>query len=260
MEKLEVLNILKRGLMLYKSNFGMFIKASLIYFTILFCSSVITLVYGLQQSNVMMYVEMLFTLITIYFTFRLTITIYIMARDLIKSQETSLKSTYGEAKQYFWRYIGNTILITFPMMIPLSFIQHIQRNPLPLLYKLPQLAVVGVLSGIIASYFYFAPISVALEPDLPKRIRYSIKLVRGNLFQVFLALCISSFIFSLPSYLFKFIEIGLIQPAYFVFIKSTLTNVIYTLSMPFTECVAVILFYELRRIKNSKNVQEQSAI
>ena len=252
MESLNVFGVLRKGFELYKDNFSKLFKASLLYVLVQLISSIISFFDGLFSIGVISFVNFFVSLASVYFGIRLLISITILARDIVKSEESEFVSAYAEAKQYFWRYIGNTLLVSIPVIIPMYFAISLHRAQIPFMHTFPQYIVIAIVVGIIASYLYFAPISVALEPYLENRLRYSFMLVKGHFIKVFSILILSSYVFNAPIYIFNYLAPTQIKSAYFVLVLNFMSNFIYLFSTPFTACVGAVLFYKLRELNNNK--------
>jgi hypothetical protein len=250
LEGLNVFDVLRKGFELYKDNFSKLFKASLLYVLVLLISSIISFLDAIFGIGVISFVNLFISLASIYFSIRLLISITILARDIVKSDESELVCAYEEAKKYFWRYISNTLLVTIPVVIPVHFAKTLQKTQIPFMHIFPQYIVIAIVVGIISCYLHFAPLSVALEPNLTRRLRYSSKLVKGRLIKVFSILIFSSYVFSAPLSIFNYFAPLQFKSPYFVFTLNIIMEFIYLFSTPFTACVGAILFYKLQELKN----------
>ncbi len=248
---IKIMEVLRSGLELYKKNFSILFKISVLYTIVNLFNSISTLLYSLYNNEIIFFVNGIVSILSIYLMNRLLITATIIVRDIVKLKDTQINSAFAESSQYFWRYIGNTFLVSIPVIIPTFLAITVQRTQVPLIIKLPQFIVLAIVAGVIASYLYFAPASVALEPNLTKRLRYSFRIVKGKMIKVFTILLFSNYVFLAPVFLISYINPVQTQSAYFIFTRNIISSFIYLITMPFSECVGVILFYKLRELKNS---------
>src|SRR4051794_34540738 len=110
MERIIVLDILKKGFGVYKDNFKLLFGASLLYAAISLLDSLGNLFNSLYKNGLFSFVGYIVTFATMYFTCRVLISVTIIVRDLIEHKETTFGRAFTESSQYFWRYIGNMVL------------------------------------------------------------------------------------------------------------------------------------------------------
>lgn len=251
MKDLFLSDILRKGYNIYRNNFKLLFKTSLLYVLIQFISSQLSRYTGLSESGLSFLIGFILMFAVAYFGLRIYISLIIIVQELIKGKHGSLISAYHESSQYFWKTIGNYILLALPILVPLYLLNLVYRSEISLLYRYLLIIVcIGVI-GIVATYLFFAPLSVVLNPNLTKRIRYSVRIVQRRVLTVFAILFISSFVFFIPIYYIRSIELGAISVSNSFIIKDIIINVINLIILPFSTSVYVVLYNELIRLESN---------
>lgn len=249
MMKIIIFDVLRKGFDIYKNNFKLLFKVSFIYTIIQFIQSLLSLKVW-NNTLLMSFIHLILVCIILYFGSRLYISIIIIVRELIKNQAALFRIVFNESSKYFWRYIGNIILFALPIVVLLLILLFIQRSNLFFLYKYSLIILFLLAIGILISITYFVSLSVVLDLNLNNRIRYCVKLIKGNALRVFIIIFLSNIlILYFPSHLINSVKLGWISSPYATLMKSTIGSLIGLIVLPFSISVGVVLYNELIRLK-----------
>ncbi|MCM1565546.1 MAG: hypothetical protein NC238_06260 [Dehalobacter sp.] len=250
MKKLLIIDIFRQGFNLYKKNFEILFTISFFIALINIFNILPQFLYQLLNEPIFILLEYVVSLIAAFLNVRFGICLIIVIWELIHNRRINIEKAYQQSSKYFWRSIGNTILVGLTVVIPMLLLGLVNRSLLEVYYKYPLIAILSLIIALISTFFYFAPISVPLSPEIGNRLRYSMYLVKNNVIKVIIIIFVSTYLIHIPWYFIH--SFGTISPAYFTLLSGSINVVINLVLLPFSMSVTVILYDKLIKLKDKK--------
>ena len=262
MNKISISQVIKDAIVRYKERWRTLLLISFISTIISIVTSgfglIVTSTKGLNLRLLLSIANIGVILISSYFTYRLFITMIIVAKGLLQDEELTALDGYKQAKQTVWRFIGTGILMGLMSVIPMLLITT--GIILGAIFGMALATrALFIISGLVAMVylsiiFYFAIYAAVLQPKEVKVFSYSNQLVKGNFFKILLISLIPMVIL-LPT-------MGLvIYQAYnevslaVQFIYSILTAIPSALVTPFTILLSLVTMEKLEKQREITSYQ-----
>ncbi|PKM95583.1 MAG: hypothetical protein CVU84_01930 [Firmicutes bacterium HGW-Firmicutes-1] len=258
MSEISIGDILKVSIVTYKERWKTLLLISLIS-TIISTStgifSIIITSIGISLLQVLLLlVNLVIMVISVYFTSRLFVTLIIASNNSLSNEDVIIFHSYEEAKHTTWRYIGITLLFGLMLFIPILLMIFGIFNGSLMDISLPIrgiLVIVGLLPAVyLSTTFYFSIYAAVLYPNETSVFSYSKQLVKGNFFKV-LIITLIPIVITVPIIASSFyqnmneISVGL------QLIYSLVRSIHGMLIAPFTVLISIVAMERLEKTKEN---------
>lgn len=206
--------------------------------------------YQLLNEQIFLILEFVVGLITAFLNVKYGICMLIVIWESIHNRRINIEKAYEQSSKYFWRSIGNTFLVGLTVCIPMLLLGFVLRSSLEVFYKYPLIIILSLVIALISAYFYFAPISVPLSPEIDNKLWYSMYLVKNHVIKVIIIIFISTYLLHIPWYVIH--SFGTISPAYFTLLRGSINVAINLFLLPFSLTITVVLYDKLIKLKDKK--------
>lgn len=198
MKELNVKEIIKTAVDTYKENWKLLLWISLFSTLLSITVGMLSLIANSLEFSGMQVllaiVSLVFSIISIYYSARLTVSMIIASKASLMKEEETASSSYRKAKPLTWGYIGYGVLFGLMLVIPLMLIlfgillgDFFDMN-------FTTRAILVILGGLPAIYlgtiFHFSLFTAVLYSKESSIFTYSKKLVKGNFVKVFMIMMI----------------------------------------------------------------------
>ncbi len=186
--KLNTMEVVKEGLYLYRNNYKLLLKISLLSFLISMINSVLSYVRTISGTSSTF---LLITLITlaislpiIYFQLKLTVTMYICISGCYGGKLITVREAFKKSKESIWSYIG-TIFLIILIVLPLVLIGYgaflsVETK----LLKYLMLLMIAIPFIYLVIIYGFAPLASVFEKGKASYFKLSQTLVKNNFWRI----------------------------------------------------------------------------
>lgn len=251
---IKIIDIFKEVIDLYKLNYRLFIKISLIIFLFKFLSNVINVFqYPFTDLKFLFLYKLSFFVIMIPFFFYITkfsIVLFIAISERYKKCNIDIKEAYKKSSKKFWRYLG--VDLRFFLLLLLSTMGAITAY----LYKMDTIIkylLIGafvLLTIYLSTVYGFASLISIIGKMDNKFFKASKKLVQGDFLKIAFLISGVMLVFFIPYilYLFVFNDYNSI-PNINRFVVSLINQILYVFITPLLSSISVVTYYTLIRNK-----------
>lgn len=254
--KLNIKQVLKESIGIYKSSFKAFIMLSVIIFILSVGMEIIE--YKNKPSILNTYAYLIYSIImlvypfvSIYINSRLSMAMYILSNKLNKEGKISAKEAYAETSGLFWRYTGVCIQYMFFLVLPVVAIYVAYRYIECSMLKYAVIALLLIPLIYLAVKYYFVIISATLKKEENQYFKSSKLLVVGDFWAILFLIIISNLIFELPYNIYTRVLVDFKNMiALNKFIITLINEFLFIFITPFSHIVTTVMYLTLRRNKN----------
>lgn len=197
-----------------------------------------------------------FAIISMYFIYRLSVSMIIAAKASLLGESIAVSSAYGKAKSFTWRFIGFALLLGLMLVIPLLLIVFGTVVGEIYSFSFSVRIILIIIGAVPAIYLYtvfrFSLNTIVMHPEESKIFTYSKNLVKGNFFKVFIIVVIAflaSILTLAPEILYNFNQLRF----YTQLIVSVLRVIPGMLFSPF---IIILSLAIMNKLEESKTYEE----
>lgn len=261
-QKVKVIAVISEAAQLYKANYKLFLKISILSF---FISIIITMinyfrsVLRISNYGLAMLLELILPvilLVLIYYSAKFAVALYAGISERLNDREADVKGVLSIASDKVWRYIGVGLQLFLVLLVPLILVATsyvLVKNPV---IKYLLISVVALIGAYFYTIYGFAPFMAIFEKDKVKNFVISRKMVKGDFLRTALLMTVIPGIFLLPGFLFTNVlnDRTTLTPLTQL-IVSSISNALGIFITPFTSALGVVLYYKLLKIKDIEHAK-----
>jgi len=253
--KLETVEVVKESLNLYKNNYKLLLKISLLSFLISIINTVFSYIRTVSGAGAAyLVITLAISLIAAFFQAKLAVTMYICISNRYNGKTITFREAFEKSKKSVWTYIGTIIIFILIMLPSVLFALGVLFTAKTEVLKYLLLLMVAVPSIYLVIIYEFAPLASVIEKGKKAEegkagyFKLSKRLVRNNFWRIALLMASMMLIINLPSLFitninpwFKALSalnqtiMNLLHDFFFVFIS------------PAVSCIIVVLYLTLRK-------------
>jgi hypothetical protein len=252
--KLKTMEVVKESLYLYKNNYKLLLKISLISFLISMINTVFSYFLTISEiSAANIVITLAISLLVIYFKVMLTVAMYISISNRYSGKLITFREAFEKSKESVWTYIGTGILFILIMLPSVLIGLGVYLTAKTDLLKYLLLLIVAVPSIYLAIIYEFAPLASviekgkAYEEGKASYFKLSKRLVQNNFWRITLLMASMILIINLPS-----LFITNINPWFKALsalnqtVMNLLHDFLFVFVSPAVSCLIVVLYLTLR--------------
>lgn len=252
-QRLNIGGIISEAYRLYKDNFKLFFKFSLLIFVI---ELVLLAITSLENSVFFSVFHTFYTflgfalsLMAYYYTAKIYIGQLFCISDRYNNKETSISECYHKSKDVVWKFIGTSILLGLILLLPIFGVVFSYLRIEQILTKWIMICIMAIPLVYLLVIYYLSPIIKVFEPYKDGNFKESKKLIVKNFFGVLGIIIIINIIHVSNTIFINFIidfkQVSLL----FSIIYDIIIHSVNLLIRPLVSSILVILYYKLIKMK-----------
>lgn len=253
--KIKITDIFREVISLYKENYRLFVKITLIIFLLALASSVITVLqYAFKDPGFLILYKLLLIPIMIpfiYYNIEFSIALFITISERYKKGDINVKDAIKRALLKFWRYVGVNLRFFLILLFPIAggIITYFFITAIILKYLL--IGVFTLLTIYLGTLYGFAPLISVIGKEKNNFFATSKKLVQGDFLRIAFLMVGVMLAFAMPYFLYLYVfndynAISHINK----FVASLINQILYIFITPLLSSISVVTYYTLLRNKN----------
>lgn len=248
--RLRISTVITEAIGLYRSNYKLFLKITLIGFLISSLFNLVTsLRYVSENINFLIFYNMLVYLTIVpafYYDVKFSVALYAAIVERYQNRETNLKASLLNASTKFWRYVAVNVQLLLLLAGPAAGMAISFFAVENVFLKSLLLGAFGLLMVYFLTVYGFAPFLAIVEKDRKKYFTMSKELVRGDFFKILVLLVLITALFKAPLYLYLYLfnDYSKILPLYKI-AATVLSQLFQVVLSPFTCLLLVISYFNL---------------
>lgn len=252
-QRLNIGVIIGEAYHLYKNNFRLFFKFSLLIFLIDFVllsmSSLGNSVFFTVFHTFYILLNLALSLVAYYYTAKIYVGQLFCISDRYNNKETSIPECYNKSKNVVWKFIGTSILLGLILLLPIFGVVFSYLRIDQILTKWIMVCLMAIPLVYLLVIYYLSPVIKVFEPYKDGNFEESKKLIIKNFFGVLGIIAIINILHVSDTILRNFIIDYKQVPLLFSFIHDLIIHSITLFIRPLVSSVLVILYYKLKKRK-----------